>query len=192
MLKSLPARIGLSLLLAVVVACGSSGMARAEGERPSVFTYAYHGLWTGSMAGLAGGYLVARQDGWDTSSDWKPLAYGAGIGALAGSALGMTLGIVDVSQDRPGRTRYVIRDMAYGVGFGATAGGIAGALVAVSTEKAEHVLLGGSIGVLSGAALGAVFGFGEGGQSDRIALSVLPVAEARGSLAWVPALFGRY
>jgi hypothetical protein len=192
MTKSLLSRIGLSLILTAVVACGLSGTARAEKERPSVFTFAYQGLWVGSMAGLAGGYLVAREDDWDTSKDWKALVYGTGIGALAGSAIGLTVGVVDVSQDKPGRTRYVMRDMAYGVGFGATAGGIAGGLAALSTGDAEHILLGGSIGILSGAVLGCVFGFVEGGHSDRFALSVMPVAEERGTLAWVPSLSGRY
>jgi hypothetical protein len=193
-------RLGLAFLIAALVTCGLHGAARAEKESPSVFTHAYHGLWVGSMAGLAGGYLVARQDGWESSRDWKPLVYGAGAGALAGSLLGLTVGIVDVTQDKPGRTRYVMRDMAYGVGFGATAGGIAGGLAALSTGKAEHILLGGSIGVLSGAVLGCVFGFIEGGhartaalgQGSGYALSVVPVAEAEGGLAWLPALSGRY
>ena len=88
--------------------------------------------------------------------------YGVGIGALVGSGIGLTLGIVDVTQDKPGRTRYVLRDMLYGEGFGATVGAIAGGLTAISTKKPEHILLGASIGVLSGAVLGAVFGFIEG------------------------------
>jgi phage tail tape-measure protein len=154
----------------------------------------------GSVAGLAAGYLVARDDGWQTSKDWKPLVYGIGIGALVGSGIGLTLGIVDVAQDTPGRTRHVLRDMLYGEGFGATAGAIAGGLTAMSTKKPEHILLGASIGVLSGAVLGAVFGFFEGGMraptahptTDRMSLSVVPVVEAGGKLAYLPALSGRY
>jgi len=119
-----------------------------------------------------------------------------------GSGIGLTLGIVDVTQDKPGRTRYVLRDMLYGEGFGATVGVIAGGLTAISTKKREHILLGASIGVLSGAVLGAVFGFIEGrhvsahGSLDtdkqRFALSVVPVDEAGGKLAFLPALSGRY
>jgi phage tail tape-measure protein len=90
--------------------------------------------------------------------------------------------------------------MLYGEGFGATAGAIAGGLTALSTKKPEHILLGSSIGVLSGAALGAVFGFFEGGHArahgapepDRMSLSVVPVVEAGGKLAYLPALSGRY
>jgi energy-converting hydrogenase Eha subunit A len=193
--------IGLSLSLAACLTCGLAGATRAEDEKPTVFTLAYEGLMVGAGAGLAGGYLVARDGGFH-ASDWKPLVYGAGIGALAGSAIGLTLGIVDVTQDKPGRTRFVLRDMLYGEGFGATVGVIAGGLTAISTKKPEHILLGASIGVLSGAVLGGVFGFIEGrhtrahGSLDtdnrRFALSVVPVVEASGKLAFLPALSGRY
>jgi energy-converting hydrogenase Eha subunit A len=191
---------GLSLLISALVTCGLVGTARAQEQRPSVFTFAYQGLVVGAGAGLAAGYLFAREDGWKTSDDWKPLVYGTGIGALVGSGIGLTLGIVDVAQDKPGLTRYVLRDMAFGEGFGAVAGVIAGGLTAISTKNGEHVLLGASIGVLSGAVLGAVFGFIEGSHAhthasldnSRFALSVLPVVEAGGKLAYLPALSGRY
>jgi energy-converting hydrogenase Eha subunit A len=193
--------LGLSLSIAALLTCGLAGTARADSDKPTVFTLAYEGLMVGAGAGLAGGYLVAREDGLHTS-DWKPLVYGLGIGALVGSGIGLTLGIVDVTQDKPGRTRYVLRDMLYGEGFGATVGVIAGGLTAISTKKREHILLGASIGVLSGAVLGAVFGFIEGrhvsahGSLDtdkqRFALSVVPVDEAGGKLAFLPALSGRY
>jgi energy-converting hydrogenase Eha subunit A len=193
--------IGLAFSVATLLTHGLAGTARADDQKPTVFTLAYEGLMVGAGAGLAGGYLVAREDGLHTS-DWKPLVYGAGIGALVGSGIGLTLGVVDVTQDKPGRTRFVLRDMLYGEGFGATVGVIAGGLTAISTKKGEHVLLGASIGVLSGAVLGAVFGFIEGGHSrahaaldtsnQRFALSVVPVVEAGGTLAYLPALSGRY
>jgi energy-converting hydrogenase Eha subunit A len=185
-----------SFSLAALLSCGLVGTAHAQDDRPTVFTLAYEGLMVGAGAGLAGGYLVARDNGWQ-KSDWKPLVYGVGIGALVGSGIGLTLGIVDVAQDKPGRTRYVLRDMLYGEGFGATVGAIAGGLTAISTKKPEHILLGASIGVLSGAVLGAVFGFIEGRHPSaqgrqRVALSVVPVVEASGKLAYLPALSGRY
>jgi energy-converting hydrogenase Eha subunit A len=194
--------IGTSLLIAALATCVFAETARAEDQKPTVFTLAYEGLLVGAGAGLAAGYLVARDNGWKTSEDWKPLVYGTGIGALVGSGIGLTLGIVDVTQDKPGRTRYVLRDMLYGEGFGATVGVIAGGLTAISTKKPEHILLGASIGVLSGAVLGAVFGFIEGGHAhdhaaldtdnQRFALSIVPVVEAGGKLAYLPALSGRY
>jgi energy-converting hydrogenase Eha subunit A len=194
--------VGLSLLIAAFATCVLAETARAEDQKPTVFTLAYEGLLVGAGAGLAAGYLVARDNGWKSSEDWKPLVYGTGIGALVGSGIGLTLGIVDVTQDKPGRTRYVLRDMLYGEGFGATVGVIAGGLTAISTKKPEHILLGASIGVLSGAVLGAVFGFIEGGHAhdhatldtdnQRFALSIVPVVEAGGKLAYLPALSGRY
>jgi hypothetical protein len=195
-------RILRSLVITALVMGGVASSARAEDQRPTVFDFAYQGLLVGAGAGLAGGYLVARDGGWHTSSDWKPLAYGAGIGALVGSGIGLTLGVIDVAQDKPGRTHYVLRDMALGEAFGATVGVIAGGLAAISSKKGEHVLLGASIGLLSGAVLGGVFGFFEGGrvldrggpkpENRRAALSVVPVVEAGGTLAFLPAISGRY
>jgi len=190
-----------TFLVATFVICGLTATARAEDERPGVFTYAYQGLVVGGGTGLAAGYLVAREGGLH-SSDWKPMVYGVGIGALVGSGIGLTLGIIDVTRDKPGRAHYVLRDMAYGVGFGATVGAIAGGLAAISTKKAEHILFGASIGMLSGAVLGCVVGFLEGGHArghseldtdnQRFALSVMPVVAADGKLAYLPALFARY
>ena len=190
-----------TFLVATFVICGLTATARAEGERPGVFTYAYQGLVVGGGTGLAAGYLVAREGGLH-SSDWKPMVYGVGIGALVGSGIGLTLGIVDVTGDKPGRAHYILRDMAYGVGFGATVGAIAGGLAAISTKKAEHILFGASIGMLSGAALGCVIGFLEGGharghseldtENQRFALSVMPVVAADGKLAYLPTFSARY
>lgn len=162
----------------------------AELPPPTVFDGAYQGLLVGATAGLATGYLFARQDGWNSSSDWKPLVYGAGIGALSGAALGLTLGIVDMSQGKPGRNGYVMRDGLYGAVLGAVLGGIAGGLAALSSGKGEHVLLGGSIGVLSGTALGMGLGFAEGYR--RYAVAVSAVEQAGGSYTFVPAVSARF
>jgi hypothetical protein len=188
-----------ALMLALVVG-GLSASARAEERRPSIFDYAYEGLGLGAGVGLAGGYLVARDGGWH-SSDWKPLAYGAGIGALAGAGIGLTLGVVDVTQSKPNRRAYyVLRDMGLGAAFGFTVGAMAGGLATISTEKPEHILLGGAIGVLSGTVLGGIFGFFDGNdkgeRSDaeqrRFGVAVVPVLEANGKLAYLPSLAARY
>jgi hypothetical protein len=162
----------------------------ADRQPPTVFDGAYQGLLVGGMAGLATGYLFARQDGWDGSSDWKPLVYGAGIGALTGSVLGLTLGIVDLAQRRPGRNGYVMQDGLYGAGLGMVLGVIAGGLVALSSKKGEHVLLGSSIGVLSGTCLGMGVGFVEGYR--KYPVMVAPVQQADGSMTFVPAVAGRF
>jgi hypothetical protein len=97
--------------------------------------------------------------------------------------------------------------MAYGVGFGATAGAIIGGLTAISakdgTGAAKDILLGTSIGIISGAVLGGVVGFLEGEharharseldpENQRFALTVMPVVAAGGKLAYLPGLLARY
>jgi hypothetical protein len=203
--------VGCVFLIATFVTCGLAARAQAEDERPGIFTYAYQGLVVGGGVGLAAGYLAASddawKDNWGQTRDWKPMAYGVGIGALAGSGIGLTLGILDTTQNKPGRTHYILRDMAYGVGFGATAGAIVGGLTAISakdaTEGGKDVLLGTSIGILSGAVLGGVVGFLEGEharrthseldtENQRFALSVIPVVGPSGKIAYLPALLARY
>ena len=185
-----------ALMVALVLGLGTS--ARAEERRPSIFDYAYTGMALGTGVGLAGGYLFAREDGWE-KSDWKPIVYGAGIGALAGSGIGLTLGVVDLTRSKPNRkAHYVLRDMGLGAGFGFTVGALAGGLAAISTEKVEHVLFGGAIGVLAGTGLGAIFGFLESDEADGHAarqpfgIAVLPVMEANGKIAYMPSLSARY
>ena len=184
-------RRGFLVLCVVAVLGGLVPSARAaDVPPPTVFDGAYQGLLVGGTAGLATGYLFARRDGWDSSNDWKPLVYGAGIGALAGSVVGLTLGIVDMSQSRPGRNGYVMRDGLYGAGLGAVLGGIAGGLAAISSKNSEHVLLGGAIGVLSGACFGMGIGFVEG--YHKYSPTVAPVQHADGSVTFVPAVTGRF
>ncbi len=180
------------LIACLVTAATLSARSSQAGELPppTVFDGAYQGLLVGGTAGLATGYLFARSNGWEGWSDGKTLIYGAGIGALSGAAIGLTLGIVDVSQSRPGRNGYVMRDGLYGAVLGAVLGGITGGLVAMSTKKGEHVLLGGSIGVLSGTCLGLTVGFVEGYR--RYALAIAPVEQAGGSYTFVPAVSARF
>lgn len=162
---------------------------------PSPFTYAFHGLVTGAGIGLAGGYLAYRG-----SDDARDFAYGAGIGALAGGALGLAIGIADVTAQLPGRASLVLRDTAYGTWFGAVAGGIVGGLVALSSDHdAEAILLGGAVGALGGAGLGIAVGFVEASgysRSYRQATTWAPTLAlapaARQGVAIVPALAGRF
>jgi hypothetical protein len=182
-------RILQTACVVLVLGCLAPSARAAESQPPTVFDGAYQGLLVGGLAGLSVGYLFARQDGLH-SSDWKPLVYGAGIGALTGSVLGLTLGIVDMSQNRPGRNGYVMRDGLYGAGLGAVLGGIVGGLAAISSKKGEHILLGGSIGVLSGTCLGMGVGFVEGYR--KYSATVAPVQQPDGSVSFVPAFAGRF
>lgn len=167
--------------------------------RPSVFTYAGRGFLVGGMVGISAGYLVARSGGWNSDTDWQPLAYGTGIGALAGGAMGLTLGILDMNRNTPGYGAVILRDTVYGAGFGAVAGGIVGVLTFISTDDSEHILLGASVGALVGAAAGVVLGVIEGNKAldDRprayshlVTVTAAPAIE--GGLVWMPAVLGRY
>jgi hypothetical protein len=159
-------------------------------EAPTVFDHAYQGLLVGGFAGLATGYFWARPENDKDKTAWKPLVYGAGIGAIAGSTIGLTLSIIDLSQNKKGRHGYVMRDGLYGAGFGAVLGGLTGGLVALSTGKGEHVLYGASIGVLSGTVLGMTLGAVEGYKETRMA--IVPVTETSGKVAFIPAVLGRF
>jgi hypothetical protein len=176
-------------VLALAVTCARPARA-AEAQPPSTFDGAYQGLLVGGTAGLATGYLFARSGGWHSSSDWQPLVYGAGIGALAGAAVGLTMRIVDMAQRKPGRNGYVMRDGLYGAGLGAVLGGIAGGLAALSSKKGEHILLGGSIGILSGTCLGMGVGAVEGYR--RYSASVAVAEQAGGGVAFLPAFAARF
>lgn len=152
----------------------------------------------GLSAGLAGGYLVARDNGF-SSSDWRPIVAGAGIGALAGGVLGFTLGMVDNNSAVPGRGFLVMRGMSYGGGFGMVAGGIIGGLAALKTDKPEHILFGAAIGTLSGTVLGVVLGslernpWAAGGRGPMAwNVGVTPCATADGGLAFGPSLSGHF
>src|SRR5215217_1790021 len=75
---------------------------------PSAFDAGIDGFGMGIFAGIAGGYLVAREGGLH-SGDWRPLVAGAGIGALAGGALGLTFGLVNTDAASKGRTYLIMR-----------------------------------------------------------------------------------
>ena len=179
------------ILCALVLVAAFARSARAaELPPPTVFDGAYQGLLVGALAGGATGYLFARSDTWKVSGGWKPLVYGVGIGAITGSVLGLTLGIVDMAQRKPGRNGYVMRDGLYGAGLGAVLGGIAGVLGAISSKKGEHILLGGSIGVLAGTCGGMAVGFVEGYR--KYSASVSTVQQSDGSVSFLPAVVGRF
>jgi hypothetical protein len=164
---------------------------------PSPFQAGMRGFSAGIAVGLAGGYLVARQDGF-TSRDWRPLVAGAGIGALAGGALGFTLGIVDNNSMSPGRGFLVMRGMAEGGAFGIVAGAIIGGLAALKTDKPEHILFGAAIGTLAGTAFGLVYGGIERNPWERRGrpvawnVGVVPYSTSQGTLAFGPSLSGRW
>jgi hypothetical protein len=184
------------LVVAAVVMLARPGQAQPREPlyTPSIFTYGFHGFFLGSVAGVGAGYLAARAGGWH-EDDWQPLAYGAGIGALAGGALGLSLGITDMVNETPGRGYFILRDGGYGLGFGAVTGAIAGGIAAVGSKKPEHILFGASIGALVGTGVGVILGVIEGNRAwrrTRVSMTLAPGALASGELVWMPALVGRY
>jgi hypothetical protein len=184
------------LLAAAVVLVARPGQAQPREAlyTPSIFTYGFHGFALGSVAGLGAGYLAARSGGWQ-KSDWEPLAYGAGIGALAGGTLGLSLGITDMVNETPGRGYYILRDGGYGLGFGAVTGAIAGGIAAISTKKAENILFGASIGALVGTGVGVVLGIVEGNRAwsrTKVSMTITPASTTSGQLVWMPAVVGVY
>jgi len=165
---------------------------------PSAFDAGIDGFGMGIFAGVAGGYLVAREGGLH-ARDWRPLVAGAGIGALTGGALGLTFGLVNTDAASKGRTYLIMRGMGRGGQFGLLAGGIIGGLVALSNDHPENILFGAAIGTLSGTAVGLIVGSLERnpwapprvGQL-ALQLGVAPCPTARGELSWGPSLTGRF
>lgn len=158
-LRSMVLALGIVLLASEAHAAGYYG---PQSEySPSVFTYGWRGLVVGGLAGLSLGYIVARDGGFE-SGDWKPVVYGLGIGALGGGAIGLTLGFIDLDDDRPGMGNIALRDMLYGAIFGMAVGGIVGALVLISSEDPEHIVFGAALGTLTGTLAGLVVGLIEG------------------------------
>jgi len=165
---------------------------------PSAFDIGIDGFGMGIFAGLAGGYLFAREGGLHTS-DWRPLVAGAGIGALAGGALGLTLGLTSTDAASQGRAYLITREMNRGGQFGLLTGAIVGGLVALSNDHPEHILLGAAIGTLGGTAAGLLVGSLERNPwaAPRVGpvalqLGVAPFTGTRGELSFGPNLFGRF
>src|SRR3982751_1077309 len=101
------------LFSAAVVVLFTTSIASAQPRSdppytPTTFEYGFHGFFLGGVAGLGAGYLVGRSGGWH-QDDWRALVYGTGIGALAGGALGLGLGISDMASETPGRGYFILR-----------------------------------------------------------------------------------
>jgi drug/metabolite transporter (DMT)-like permease len=198
----------LGLLLASLLWLAASSSAQAAGTfgpnpdaAPSVFSYGYRGLLVGALAGVSGGYLAARRGDFERD-DWRPLVLGLGIGGLSGAAIGLTLGFVDLADDRPGAAAIALRDMLYGAGFGALLGLVTGCLVIIRTRDAEHALFGAAIGTVAGTGIGLGIGIIEGrrivdsprhaGPRPSYHARLGAVRDSEGRLALGPALVASF
>lgn len=137
----------------------------AEQEPPSIINYGVSGFWTGAQVGVASGYLATGRD--YESREWRKLVFGAGLGALAGSGVGLTLGIVDAGGPAPGTGWLALRDTGYGVGLGALAGTATGALFLINSGDPKNLVTGAAIGSLIGAGVGAAVGIIQGASMQR-------------------------
>jgi hypothetical protein len=136
----------------------------AAEEPPSFFSYGFDGFWTGAQVGLAAGYLSTGDD-YD-SEEWRKLAFGAGVGALVGVGVGITLGAVDVGSGPPHTGRVILRDIGYGVGLGAIVGTAVGALFLIDDGRPKNLVTGAAIGALAGAGVGLAFGVFESAMAS--------------------------
>lgn len=152
----------------------------ADDNTPSIVSYGMDGFWTGAQIGLAAGFLATGSE--YESDEWRKLVFGAGVGALTGVGLGLTLGILDVGQAPPQTGALILRDVGYGVGLGAVVGTAVGALFLIDSGEAKNLLTGAAVGTLVGAGAGLVFGFIESVVADRGPEPALAGDAAQGSL----------
>lgn len=172
--------------------------ASAREEPPSVVSYGFDGFWTGAQIGLASGYLATGDD--YESDEWRKLVFGAGVGALAGVGVGITLGIVDVGEPPPRAGWVILRDTGYGLGLGAIVGTAVGALFIIDSGEPKDLLVGASYGTLAGAAAGLAFGLIEsaaqkrdvGPNTESAATLHFTLVGSEGSWLPLPALQGQF
>src|SRR5262245_6506263 len=112
--------------------------ASAAEEPPAAVAYGFDGFWTGAQVGLATGFLATGPE--YESREWRKLMWGAGIGALAGTGLGITLGVVDVSTGPPHTGHLILRDVGYGLGLGTIVGAAVGGLFWADGGEPKNLL----------------------------------------------------
>jgi hypothetical protein len=120
--------------------------ARADEGTPSVVSYGFEGFWTGAQVGVAGGYLATGPE--YESEEWRKLVFGAGVGALVGTAVGALFLIDD------GRPKNLLTGAAIGTLAGAGVGLIFG-LYEGATARPEPARERASGGQLRFAVLGS-------------------------------------
>lgn len=180
---------------------GTPSVCLAADDTPSIVSYAFDGFWTGAQVGLATGYLATGRE--YESEEWRKLVFGAGVGALVGVGVGLTLGVIDVGQAPPQTGRLILRDVGYGVGLGAVVGTAVGALFLIDSGRAKNLLTGAAVGTLVGAGAGVAFGLIESAAANRSPVSAGVDTTARASVRFtligadeslipIPALAGTF
>lgn len=177
------ARLAASVALSAGV-FAAAGRASAE-EPPAAVAYGFDGFWTGAQIGLATGYLATGPE--YESHEWRKLMWGAGIGALAGTGIGITLGILDVGSAPPHTGHLILRDVGYGLGLGAIVGAAVGGLVWADGGRPKNLLTGAAVGAVAGAGAGVVFGLLEAALASK---ETKTVVETAGGGRWQLTLIG--
>jgi len=170
-------------MLSIAGACiaTSSRAHAAEDGPPSLFTYGVNGFWTGAQIGLATGYLATGRE--YESREWRTLVFGAGLGGIIGTGVGVTLAIVDADDPTPATGWLVLRDTGYGIGLGVLVGTATGALFLIDGGRAKNLVTGAAVGSLVGAAAGALVGVIQGQTMRRAPEApVVPAANTGVSL----------
>lgn len=153
---------GCALLAAAALALPERAL--AADDPPSIITYGTNGFWTGAQIGVATAYLATGKD--YESREWRKLVFGAGVGALSGVAIGLTLGIVDSGSTPPAMGWLILRDAGYGIGLGSLVGLATGALFMLDSPDTKYLVRGLAIGSLAGAGVGVVVGVIQGVRSE--------------------------
>lgn len=156
-----------AMIAATLVMWFSPTPAYAQNEEDGVFTYAFRGLGVGAPVGAAAGYLLTRDDKWE-SEDWKDVGMGVAIGAITGAVGGIAIGITDLSDGKMGMGATVLRDTWYGTLLGITVGAIVGGVLLMDSGDGEDILKAMAWGAVIGAPVGIGVGFLEAGMRGQI------------------------
>ena len=202
-------RAGRLVLPAIVVAALLAARP-ARAQRDSVeshawLVYASLGVVVGGATGLASGYLLDRHG---FGFDRHPSLYGAGVGAVSGLALGLTLGVVDRVGEREEGFGALVAGTAL-VAVGALLGGVEN----VSYDFVQKTVAGGgdmhrldrdafAVGAAWGALIGVIGALvltlvtvnlpEESHLRPRLGLTLGTASAPGGATSWMPMLVGRY
>ena len=152
-----PTRLAVALAALMFVA-STFAPSRSRAEMPdaaSLVDYGFKGFTLGLELGLAIGYITTGPR-WERA-EWKSLAMGMGIGALAGMTTGIIVAVADTTSEGVGGY-YLLRDAGYGTLLGASMGAVVGLLLWVDDGSSKDVLRGSAFGALFGAGAGLVYG----------------------------------
>ena len=141
-----------------------------KGE-PSVLNYAWDGMTLGAEIGLSAGYLQYL-DGYDT----KRLALDTAYGALAGTGVGLGLGVMDASRGKKGYGAIALRDMHLGGRLGMAVGALWGTVNSLKNSNWENLGRGAAWGFIGGSVAGLGIAFYEGPKlaEERSSMNLTP------------------